>query len=90
MKNVNIDIPNKDCRGISLLTEDSYSFDLITDAKQFKFTDSYKLQLRITISTEYQKHQKKITKKFNKNQTLLQAISVIPNLEIEIPSPSQS
>jgi len=77
MKNVNIDIPNKDCRGISLLTEDSYLFDLITDAKQFKFTDSYKLQLRITISTEYQKHQKKITKKFNKNQTLLQAMSVM-------------
>jgi integrase len=77
MKNINIDITNKDCRGISLLTEDSYPFDLITDAKQFKPIDSYTLQLRITISTEYQKHQKKITKKFNKNQTLLQAISVM-------------
>lgn len=75
MKLVKIEIPNKDCRGMSLVEEDNFPLDIISDIKQFKPSNSYKLQLRVTISTEYQKHQKKITKVFNKNQTLLQAIS---------------
>lgn len=75
MKHINIDIPNKDCRGISLIEEDNFPLDLIFDIKQYKPIGKYKLQLRVTISTEYKKHQKKIVKEFNKNQTLLQAIS---------------
>ncbi|MFA5214620.1 tyrosine-type recombinase/integrase [Sulfuricurvum sp.] len=75
MKHINIDIANKDCRGISLIEEDNFPLDLISDIKQYKPIGKYKLQLRVTISTEYKKHQKKIIKEFNNNQTLLQAIS---------------
>jgi len=75
MKLVKIDIPNKDCRGISLIADDNFPLEIITDIKQYKPTDNFKLQLRITTRNTYTKQQKKITKEFKKQQTLLQAIS---------------
>ena len=84
MKFIQVNIPNRDCRGITLMVDDTFIKDEISDAKEFKPASDFTMMLRVTSQSGLRRIQKKKTHKFNKKQTLLQAVDTMIDYRTEI------
>jgi len=66
------------------MVDDTFIKDEIVDAKEFKPTSDFTMMLRVTSQSGLRRIQKKKTHKFNKKQTLLQAVDTMIDYRTEI------
>jgi integrase len=84
MNIVPIKLTTRDTSGMSLFVANTNIQDTITETKSFKATGTYKIQLRVQVTKDCKKYQKKVVKTFNPKQTLLQAINIMSALRESI------